>query len=183
MCWQTFSECTLLGSDISRHSLFSPSSKKESRLENVHLLFFTTNSVVHTERRAAAGHTEGRCGPSSGPPRPCPSGWAVGRWRCCPLSRGGCHSCCPATSWGSGRESPASRGRLSSWPGWVAAGGRTPASWASPGGWWGREDPGQGSVERVLYAGGALETGCRGQGDGGCPECQVYLNNERKTNV
>lgn len=96
--------------------------------------FFTTSIVVHTEWQAAAVHTEGQCGPNSGPPCPCPSGWVAQRWRCCPPNRAGCRSCCPATSSGSERESPASRGRLSSWPGWAVAGGRTPASWVSPGG-------------------------------------------------
>lgn len=180
MFLQTFSECTSLGSDISGYSLFSPGSNVLERIwmqkeANVCLLLFTTSTVVHTEWPAAAVHTEEQCGPNSGPPHPCPSGWAARCWRCCPLNRGGCHSCCPATSWVSGRESLASRGQLSSWPGWAAAEGRTPASWVSLGGWWGREDPGQGSVEQGLYADGGLGRWWRGQGGVGCPGCPVYL--------
>lgn len=76
---------------------------KKKKLGNVCFLFFTTSIVVRTEWRASAVHTEERFGPSSGPPRPCPSGWVVWRWHwrccpCCPLNRGGCRSCCPATS-------------------------------------------------------------------------------------
>lgn len=100
----------------------------------VRSLFVTMSIAVHIEWQAAAVHTEGQCGPNSGPPCPCPSGWAVQHRHCCHLTRAGCHSCCPAMSSRSERESPASRGQLSSWPGQAAAAGQTPASWVSQGG-------------------------------------------------
>ena len=136
-----------------------------------------TSTVVRTEQQPASVHTEGQFGPDSAPPRPCPSGWAAWcwRWHCCRPNRADCRSCFPATSSGSGRESPVSRGRLSSWPGWDEAGGQTPASWVSPAGWWGGDAPGRGSVERGLYADEGPGRGWRGRGGEGCPGCPVHL--------
>lgn len=142
------------------------------------MLFISTSTVVHTEWQPVAVHTEGPCGPNSDPPRPCPSGWAAAPSRCRLLNPGGCHSCCPAMSWASGRGSPASRGRLWSWPGWASAGGQTPAFWASPGGWWGRKHQGRGSEAPGLYVDAGLGRWWRGQGGGGCSGYPVSL--ERK---
>ena len=157
--------------------IIQPNVLEQVWMQNTKQSSNVTSTVVRTERQPASVHTEGQSGPDSAPPRPCPSGWAAWcwRWRCCRPNRAGCRSCSPATSWGSGRESPASRGRLSSWPGWAEAGGRTPASWVSPAGWWGGNAPGRGWAERGLYADEGPGRGWRGRGGEGCPGCLVHL--------
>ena len=177
--------CSAKTSEGIPHSAPALTSWDTFKCENIRIwkfgvLFPTMSIAVHTEWQASAFHTEEWWGPNSGPPCPCPSGWAAPGRRCCPRSRAGCRSCCPETSSGSGRESPASRGRLASWPGWAAAGGQTPASWVSPGDWW--EDPGRGWVERGPYAAGGLGRWRRGWGGEGCPGSPVYLIDGREKN-
>lgn len=51
--------------------------KKKNLKMFVYSLIFTTSTAAHIGWQAVAARTEEQCGPDSGPPCPCPSGWVA----------------------------------------------------------------------------------------------------------